>query len=733
MKTSYENWLVEKDDYQIFTLILDKPGTSTNVLSQNILLELQNILDDVKKKSAQALIFQSNKDNCFIAGADVKEFSSFQQHENVYDEALHAIQIGQHVMNSIENLPFPTFALINGHCLGGGMELALACDYRIALDNTKTRVGLPEVKLGIHPGFGGTVRTNRLLGVFKAMNLMLSGRTLSVKSAKRFGLIDDIISSRINNHHFNKIVSQWLEKHCADKPLAENKPLAKNKPLAEKDDIIKRLNRQHQRPFYFNLLELNFIRPVIAYILTKNVSKRVLKKHYPAPFELINLWQLHAGNDDFMMKKEAESVAGLFTSETAQNLIRVFHLQDQLKSLSHSSVNIKDTAMDNPHYISNKALPHIHIIGGGVMGGDIAIWCVYKGFTVTIHDTANEVLARLIQRGSEFFSKKLKEKYLVQSAMDRLIPDIKNDGLKKAGLVIEAIIEDVNAKQNVFKEAELIARSDCVFATNTSSIPLEDISQVLVNPSRLVGIHFFNPVARMPLIEVVSSQQTSESARQTALHFAGQIGKLPLPVTSTPGFLVNRVLTPYLLEAIELYSEGIPAPFIDKAARDFGMPMGPIELADKVGLDICLSVAKNLAKSQGVSVPQTLIERVENGHLGIKSNQGFYYYKNGKPTAISKTAEKSYQGLTITQISNRLMFRLFNEAVACLDEKVVENADYLDAGIIFGTGFAPFLGGPMHYIKHQGIREMDQSLVDLSKDFGQRFNPVIGWNTLTYR
>lgn len=727
MKTSYENWLVEKDDYQIFTLSLDKPGTSTNVLSQNILIELQKILDDVKKKSARALIFQSNKDNCFIAGADVKEFSSFQQLENAYDEALHAIQIGQHVMNSIENLPFPTFALINGHCLGGGMELALACDYRIALDNTKTRIGLPEVKLGIHPGFGGSVRTNRLLGVFKAMNLMLSGRTLSVKSAKRFGLIDDIISSRINNHHFNKLVHQWLKRHCADKPLDGNKP------LAEKTDIIKRLNRQHQRPFYFNLLELNFIRPVIAYILTKNVSKRVLKKHYPAPFELINLWQLHAGNDDFMMKKEAESVAALISSETAQNLIRVFHLQDQLKGLSHSSVNINNTIMDISTHKSNKPLPHIHIIGGGVMGGDIAIWCVYQGFTVTIHDKSNEMLARLIQRGSEFFSKKLKEKHLFQSAMDRLIPDIKNDGLKKASLVIEAIIEDVNAKQNVFKAAEHFSRSDCIFATNTSSIPLDDISQVLVNPSRLVGIHFFNPVARMPLIEVVSSQLTSESARQAALHFAGQIGKLPLPVTSTPGFLVNRVLTPYLLEAIELYSEGVPAPFIDKAGRDFGMPMGPIELADKVGLDICLSVAKNLAESQGVRVPKILIAWVKNGRLGIKSNKGFYDYKNGKPAAISKAAKKSYQGLTITQISNRLMFRLFNEAVACLDEKVVDNADYLDAGIIFGTGFAPFLGGPMHYIKHQGVKEMDQSLISLSKNFGQRFNPVIGWNTLTYR
>ena len=714
MNTSYKNWLVEKDDSQILTLTLDRPNTSVNLLSQDVLIELQHILDDVKRKSAKALVFQSKKDNCFIAGADVNEFSLFKQQSNPYDEALHAIRIGQHVMNSIENLPFPTFALINGHCLGGGMELALACDYRIALDNSKTRLGLPEVKLGIHPGFGGTVRSNRLLGVFKAMNLMLSGRSFSVKSAKRFGLIDGIISKKISNHHFNKIVSQWL-----------------NNSLSDKTSFIKKSDKQHKRPFYYNLLEVNFIRPVIAYILYKNVRKRVQKNHYPAPFELINLWQLHAGNDDFMMKKEAESVASLITGETAQNLIRVFYLQNQLKDLSHPEKQDKSMRQEN------NPLQHIHIIGGGVMGGDIAIWCVYKGFKVTVHDKGHEVLARLIQRASVFFKQKLKEKHLFQSAMDRLIPDINNDGLKKADLIIEAIIEDVKAKQSVFQEAEKLSRPECVFATNTSSIPLDDISQVLDKPSRLVGIHFFNPVARMPLIEVVSSEKTSEAAKRLALQFAGQIGKLPLPVTSTPGFLVNRVLTPYLLEAMELLSEGIPAAFIDKAAKNFGMPMGPIELADKVGLDICLSVATNLAKSQNISVPKTLIEWVKNGRLGLKTNKGFYDYKNGKPVPSQKNTKinhyKNYHGLTLTQISNRLMFRLFNEAVACLDEKVVENADYLDAGIIFGTGFAPFLGGPMHYIKHQGIEEMDHTLIDLSKDFGKRFNPVIGWNTLTYR
>ena len=707
MKTSYKNWFIDKDEQHIITVTLDKTNTSTNVLSHEVLTELQLILEEVKKSSTQALIFASGKNNSFIAGADVSEFSQLKS----YEQALTAIQFGQHVMNTIENLPFPTIALINGFCLGGGMELALACDYRIALDHEQTKLGLPEVKLGIHPGFGGTVRANRLLGVFKSMNLMLSGRVISARSARKIGLIDDVVPER----HFRKSALQWLASRTKHN----------SKGLTQTSMVHNTVHNtvQKKRPFYYSLLELDLIRPIVAYILYKNVSKRVQKKHYPAPFELINLWQQYANDDDFMMKKEAESVASLITGETAQNLIRVFGLQNQLKSLTHVSSELtQNTAREK-----TRPLQHIHIIGGGVMGGDIAIWCAYKGFTVTVHDKSNEILARLIHRADKFLQKKIKDKRLIQAVMDRLIPDINNFGIKKAELVIEAIIEDVNAKQHVFKAAEISARPECIFATNTSSIPLDDISQSLDNPSRLVGIHFFNPVAKMPLIEVVSSTKTSAAAKQMAYTFSGKIGKLPLPVTSTPGFLVNRVLMPYLLEAIELYSEGIPAAYIDKAATEFGMPMGPIELADKVGLDICLSVARNLAQSRDVTVPKILTDKVSNGLLGLKSGGGFYAYKKGKPVR----SETTYQGLSLKQVTDRLMFRLFNEAVACLDEKVVENPDYLDAGIIFGTGFAPFLGGPMHYIQHRGITEMDHTLVDLSRDYGERFKPTIGWEHLT--
>ena len=692
MNTHYKNWLIDKDDKHIITLTLDKPETTTNVLSQSVLSELQLILDDIKHSQSRALIFKSAKKNSFIAGADVTEFSKFSNNSDPYGAALGAIQQGQLVMNSIESLAFPSFALINGFCLGGGMELALACDYRIALDHEKTKFGLPEIKLGIHPGFGGTVRTIQLMGIFKAMKLMLSGRIISALAAKKMGLIDEVVAQR----HFDKSVLQWLNN----------------------GHLLKHIAKKQTCPGYYSLLETDVIRPFVAYILEKNVKRRVIKKHYPAPYALIKLWKQYGGSYEYLMKKEAESVASLINSEVAQNLIRVFHLQNQLKELSKADANKKIPLLE-----------HIHIIGAGVMGGDIAIWCAYKGFTVTVHDRRNEVLAQLIHRADTFLKRKVKNPRLMQNIMDRLIPDINNHGLKKADLIIEAIIEDVKAKQQVFKEAEKMASPQCIFASNTSSIPLDEISIVLKEPSRLVGLHFFNPVAKMPLVEVVSSQQTTEHARQTALIFSGMIGKLPLPVTSTPGFLVNRILMPYLLEAIVLYSEGFPAAYIDKAATDFGMPMGPIELADKVGLDICLSVANILIQSQHDSssrIPKILNEMVKDGHTGLKARRGFYRYKNNK---LIKTAV-NYHGLSLSQISNRLMFRLFNEAVACLDEKVVASADHLDAGIIFGTGFAPFLGGPMHYIKHTGFKEMDHRLIDLSKDYGKRFTPTIGWQHL---
>jgi 3-hydroxyacyl-CoA dehydrogenase/enoyl-CoA hydratase/3-hydroxybutyryl-CoA epimerase len=717
MKSSYKNWQLEQNSEHIVFATLDKKNTSTNVLSYDVLEELDDLLAEISSTHANGLIFQSAKPNGFIAGADVSEFSLFSN----YNDVLQAIQKGQSVMDRIDNLPFPSLALIHGFCLGGGLELALACDYRIAEDSQNTKLGLPEIKLGIHPGFGGSVRSNQLLGVFKAMDLMLSGRTLTVRQAKKTGLVDDIVAQR----HLHKAALTWIK--------------SKRKP--------------HQRSRFYNLLELDAIRPLVAHLMKKKLQQRVSEKHYPAPFKLVNLWQFYADDSDIMMKQEAESVASLMLTPTSQNLRRVFELQNTLKAFTHPQFNIKGNktnteitfnrnlqngspknrdsqnrdSQNKELQTSDPKLQHIHVIGGGIMGGDIAIYCAYKGFTVTVHDRSNDILARVNQRAYDFYTKKLKSRRLIQAAMDRLIPDIHNYGMTKADLLIEAIIEDVKAKQQVFTQALNNTRSDCILATNTSSIPLDTISRVTGSPERLVGIHFFNPVARMPLVEIVVAEKTSIYARDLACYFAGKIGKMPLPVSSTPGFLVNRILMPYLLEAMVLYEEGIPAAHIDKAARHFGMPMGPIELADKVGLDICLSVAMNLTGPMHLSVPEKLKTLVNQGFLGIKTAHGFYTYKNSKPVADTKIATIDNEQL----VTDRLLFRLFNESVACLENKVVNNADLLDAGVIFGTGFAPFLGGPLHYIEQQGIQLMDNRLIDLSRDYGERFKPVHGWEQLT--
>jgi len=672
----FENWSLNETAQQVIYLTLNCQGSNSNVLSKPVLVELKTILEKIKNRPAKGLIIQSAKPNVFIAGADIHEFTHFKSDQ----EALQAIRYGQSVMDDISNLPYPSLALIKGFCLGGGLELALACDYRLALDSPQLKLGLPEVKLGIHPGFGGTMRCIKLIGLFKAMSLMLSGRLVSAFTAKKMGLVNDMIADR----HIDSAALSWLEKRpqCPDK-VQQNR-----------------------------FLQLPIINRLVAQLIRFNLSKKARETHYPAPFALLTLWQKYGHNDQIMLTQEAISVSKLLVSPTAKNLIRVFTLQERLKQLGKKGQH---------------KIQHIHVVGAGIMGGDIAIWSAFKGYKVSVYDRSEEMVGQLVKRAHKFFKAKLKQPHLIQQAMDRLIPDFKNQGMHKADILIEAILEDVKAKQWVFKEAEQLAKPDCIFATNTSAIPLDDISSILKDPKRLVGLHFFNPVALMPLVEVVSSKKTSLKIKHTVCNFTGSLGKLPLPVSSTPGFLVNRILMPYLIEAMVLYQEGIAVEKIDKAARDFGMPMGPLELADKVGLDICLSVAQNLSHSMNIVVPKDLQAMVEKGNLGLKSKRGFYRFKKGKTI----TQRQIYTTSEQQEITDRLLFRLLNEAVSCLSEKVVEDSDLLDAGVIFGTGFAPFHGGPLNYIYQQGIELMDDKLIHLSEHYGKRFKPVQGWHRLS--
>jgi 3-hydroxyacyl-CoA dehydrogenase/enoyl-CoA hydratase/3-hydroxybutyryl-CoA epimerase len=526
------------------------------------------------------------------------------------------------------------------------------------------------------------MRLTRLIGAPAAMDLMLSGRTVNARAAKKMGIVDKITAQR----HLKR-AAKMLISRCPGK----------------------------SRPGKLvSLANFAVARPLLAKYLRKQVAKRAPEAHYPAPYALIDLWEKHGGDERSMLMEEAVSVAGLITEGTAQNLVRVFLLQERLKSLG-KGVDFQPK--------------HVHVIGAGIMGGYIAAWCAFKGMTVTLQDREPKFIAPAIKRAHALFKKRLKVPYLVQAAKDRLIPDQQGLGVKNADVIIEAIIENKQAKQDLFSQIEPLLKPETIFATNTSSIPLDELSETLQQPDRLVGIHFFNPVAKMQLVEIVEGNNTSEENKNKAAKFCRCIDRLPLPVKSSPGFLVNRILMPYLMEAVNLLEEGVPGQVIDKAATDFGMPMGPIFLADTVGLDICLSVAEILGAALGLSVPDKLRKKVEAGDLGVKSGQGFYRYQNGKQVK-NKTAPDSSSEQS-EDIADRLVLQMLNESIACLREGVIEDNDLVDVGMIFGTGFAPFLGGPMHYMEQRGRQVIIDRLKELEGQYGERFVADAGWETVS--
>jgi 3-hydroxyacyl-CoA dehydrogenase/enoyl-CoA hydratase/3-hydroxybutyryl-CoA epimerase len=654
---TFKNWRLETDADEILWIYFDKEGTSVNTVDRPVMEEFAVIVDSlVDDREHKGVIIASGKKNGFIAGADITQFNKFKD----IDESFTMLRRGQQIFDKLEALKLPVVAMIDGFCVGGGLELALACHYRVAEDGPKTRLGLPEVKLGIHPGWGGTVRLPRLIGAPQAMNLILGGHTISGKAASKLGFVDAAVPKR----HLVK----------AAKYYALSQP------------------KRHQASMLQSLTNTKPVRVLLSYYLRRQLRAKVNPSYYPSPFLVVDNYERFGVHGDLPFEKEARSCSKLFFGDTSENLVRIFFLQERMKGLAKES-------RFKPQ--------HVHVIGAGTMGGDIAAWCAAQGMTVTLQDREAKFIAPAIKRASELFKKKFKEDYLVQRAMDRLIPDVQGFGVARADVIIEAIFEDLKTKQDLFKKLELQAKPTAILATNTSSIPLDEINSVLQTPERLVGIHFFNPVSQMQLVEVVKGERTDPSVVEKATAFVRKLDRLPLPVKSSPGFLVNRILMPYLLEAVILMDEGIPAAAIDKAMTDFGMPMGPITLADTVGLDVCLSVAKHLSKYYpSTLIPKPLVDLVEKGKLGRKTNSGFYKYVNGKQIKPSMDYAKPLQ-----EISDRLVLCMLNEAFACLREGVVADGDLLDAGMIFGTGFAPFRGGPIHYAKSQGIHELYQQFV----------------------
>ena len=668
----WAHWRMRTDEDGTAWLLFDKKDASANTLSEEVLTELDAILEKLEQNPPWGVVIRSAKPAGFIAGADIAQFRGVTDVAQI--EA--TLARGHAVLDRLDRLPCVTVAVIHGYCLGGGLEVALACDFRIAIDDAS--FGFPEVLLGLHPGLGGTMRLPRLIDPTQAMTMMLTGRSERARRARRLGLVDAVTQER----HVRAAVR-----------------------AAVSDEMVKA-----KQSFTGSMLNTKPARRLLAARMVSEAGKRAPRSHYPAPYALIDLWVEHGGDAAVMQKAEISSFAKLLVGDTAQNLVRVFFLRDNLKNLTGGTWDGR----------------RVHVIGAGTMGGDIAAWCAWHGFVVTLGDTNQNAIGGAIKRAAELYSKIGRDDHRrVRDALDRLVPDLKSDGVAGADLIIEAVPENLELKRKIFAGIEPKMKQSAILATNTSSIPLEQLRENLPRPERLVGIHFFNPVSRMQLVEVVSHDQAAADVLADARAFLGRIDRLPAPVKSAPGFLVNRALTPYLLEALVMLDSGMKKETIDKAATDFGMPMGPIELADEVGLDICLHVAEMLRGSlnrEMPDAPQWLKDKVGKGELGKKTGKGLYDWKDGH-------AVKSHDDAAPPpDAADRLILPMLDACMTCLREGVVADEQILDGAMIFATGFAPFRGGPMHYAQTRGFADVRDTLKRLADQYGPRFQPDPGWD-----
>jgi 3-hydroxyacyl-CoA dehydrogenase/enoyl-CoA hydratase/3-hydroxybutyryl-CoA epimerase len=668
------HWSLTVDGDRIATLICDSPEAGANVLSGEVVHELLVKLQEIAAMHAAGVVIRSAKPGGFIAGADIREFLKIRDPEEAYS----LVRAGQSVLQQLEDLPCPSVAALHGFALGGGLELALACTYRVGADDATLSLGLPEVMLGIHPGFGGTVRSVQLIGVRPALELMLRGKPFKAARALRTGLVNELA------------------------PPGEL--------VARAKALLLRRPPKNAAPFVEKLMNLSAVRPFVARQTAATLQHNVRREHYPAPYAILDLWREHGAAGEAAYEAEARSISRLMCTPTSRNLVRVFLLQDRLKNLG-----VESRAEFN----------HVHVIGAGTMGGDIAAWAALRGLTVTLQDRSAELIQPALERARSFFAKRLKDPAAAADASARIRMDVGGAGVAGADLVIEAIHENLDAKRALYADIEPKLKPGALLASNTSSIKIESLCDQLHDPGRLVGIHFFNPVAQMQLVEVVQGADTRAAVVQDALKFTRRIDRLPLPCRSAPGFVVNRILTPYINEALFALEGGIPAAAIDRTAVKFGMPLGPIELTDVVGLDVSLHVGRVLSTAFHREIPRVLLELVDRKKLGRKSGEGFYRWQNGK---AQKDEMRHF--IVPPDLQDRLILPMLNEAVACLREGTVQDADLLDAGAVFATGFAPFRGGPLQYARERGIAEVTRRLHELAELYGERFRPDSGWRQL---
>lgn len=655
-------------------LLIDREDAAVNTFDTTFFEELDEALKALESDPPKALVIRSAKPAGFAMGADVNQFRGLTDRA----EAARRVEAANALYDRLERLPTRKIAVIHGTCAGGGTELVLCCDLRLAI--AEAAISLPEIRLGLHPGLGGTARLTHLIDPVQAMTMMLTGRDVSARRAKRLGLVDAVVEER---HVANALAAAVSGK------LAPHRP-------GPRDWLMR------TRP----------ARLIAARQMRARADEKARPEHYPAPRALIHLWEAEGGDRAAMLKAERESFTDLLTGDTAQALFRVFGLRGHLRARSREAEH---------------GIAHVHVIGAGVMGGEIAAWCALKGFRTTFTDPDLEAMGKAYKAACKLYERQVLRPPERTAARDRLIWDPRGEGAARADLVIEAAPENPDLKRRIYVDLEPRLKPDAILATNTSSLPLASLAEPLKRPGNFLALHFFNPVSRMPLVEVARHDATADRPFQRALAFTGALAKLPAPVAAAPGFLVNRVLMPYLLEALILIDEGTAKETIDEAAEAFGMPMGPVELADQVGLDICLSVARTLGEAQGASaptIPRWFEEKVEKGELGRKTGAGLYRYRDGKPERAKPETHADHE------TTDRLILPMLNATVACLREGVVADADTADAGLIFGAGFAPFRGGPLAHARARGVAHVIERLDELAAAHGPRFAPDPGWDAL---
>ncbi len=646
-----KHWRLTQDAEALAWLVFDKADARVNVLSIDAMAELALAMDVIeplaKDGTIKGLGMLSCKPGSFIFGADISEFDSWNSEEQIAQ----GIRDAHALFQRIEDLPVPTAVGVDGICLGGGLELALAFKTVIASRSDKTRLGFPEIQLGIFPGFGGTARILERCGGQAGLTAMLTAKQYRASAAKAIGMVDVLVPDAMR--------LRWAVRKALMSPRPRKKP-----------GLLARLTRGP-------------LRGMVAKQARKLTAAKVREDHYPAPYALIEHFRVNGGSSAAMYKGEVDRFPPLMLSDTAKSLRRVFFLQDRLKKEAKGKFRAR----------------RVHVVGAGLMGGDIAAYCALQGLEVSLQDIDMERIAPALKRAKRLFAKRLRGSAAQKAAEARLIPDVEGQHLARADVVIEAIVEKLDIKQKVFADIEAKARPDAILATNTSALPLADIASGLKDPGRLVGLHFFNPVAQMPLVEVVFDEASHEDLVQAALAFAAQIKKTPLKVRSAKGFLVNRVLVPYMYKALESVAKGTPKEKVDAALLQFGMPMGPIELLDQVGLDVGAYVGQTLGYGEGIGA-DLMQGLIDAGKLGMKTGQGFYTWKDRK--AQRSLAE--YEGQDLSALAHDILQPLFDECQQAVDEGVVADADLADVGVIFGTGFAPFRGGPLHYVRQAAAR-----------------------------